>query len=238
MSAHSLDVICSYDSYIKAALPAAEYFAAQGYEVRFFLIKGTRFLNIYSEELLASNKAQRLDLESYFGLNRRPSAILASLNGRDLTKFHRLYREEWVGSDSTRPIVANGYCGIAYEDLVGGFNTREPADVFFLNNQYELDFYSEYAKGLGSDGDNLYLTGLPVLDESFRRRRPSRSSGILFVEQPTVPGTVEERIYIVNKLPVISRIIKERDQARARVDVLNQNLRDLVSPRENNPYQG
>jgi hypothetical protein len=102
--------------------------------------------------------------------------------------------------DSVGPVIVCGWVGIIIEKVTAGYLDRSGTDIVAVNSAHDLSYFISTADTLGIPSDNLVLTGLPFLSSSPRPERGGEIRRILFADQPTVPSTRVERLYLYRRL--------------------------------------
>jgi hypothetical protein len=104
-------------------------------------------------------------------------------------------------TDTVPPVTISGWVGVIIEKIIAGYLDRYATDIVAVNSQSNLATFKAVARSLDLPADNLVLSGLPLL--SGRRREPPIDTPIktvMFADQPTVPQTRADRLYIYQRL--------------------------------------
>lgn len=196
-------IIVSYDSFIKSSLIVSKVFTDHDYIVDYYIalddpdVKHIKDLGLKKIFKWGSLKKlfTEIDLTDY-------CAVYPHMDGTSVFRFFCRYYAIFGDNRMKRPIVFTGYVGIVYELYLKGFLERQPADVLYVNSSHDYRVFSTFCDILKLPSENIYITGLPFLDNVYARKKtPKNPAGVLlFAGQPTVPKTREERMYVVEQL--------------------------------------
>ncbi len=115
-----------------------------------------------------------------------------------------------TGPGEAGPVVVTGWVGVIIENATGGYLNRCAADVIAVNCQSDLRHFAGVADRLGLPTQNLLLTGLPILSSVRQPLREGPIRRILFADQPTVPRSPDERLFVYRRLIDYAEIHPER----------------------------
>jgi hypothetical protein len=103
--------------------------------------------------------------------------------------------------DTVPPATISGWVGVIIEKIIAGYLDRYAADIVAVNSQSNLATFKAVARSLDLPADNLVLSGLPLLSGQ-RREMPIDTpiKTVMFADQPTVPQTRADRLYIYQRL--------------------------------------
>jgi hypothetical protein len=110
------------------------------------------------------------------------------------------------------PVTITGWVGVIIEKIVAGYLERYPTDIVAVNSRSDLATFEKVAHSLQLPTDNLLLSGLPLLSGEYREApvdAPIKT--VMFADQPTVPQTREDRLYLYHRLLAYARTHPERD---------------------------
>jgi hypothetical protein len=99
------------------------------------------------------------------------------------------------------PVTITGWVGVIIEKIIAGYLERYPTDIVAVNSKSDLATFEKVAHSLQLPTDNLLLSGLPLLSGGHRDApvgAPIKT--VMFADQPTVPQTREDRLYIYQRL--------------------------------------
>jgi hypothetical protein len=104
-------------------------------------------------------------------------------------------------TDTVPPVTISGWVGVIIEKIIAGYLDRYATDIVAVNSQSNLATFKAVARSLDLPADNLVLSGLPLL---FGQRREAPIDApiktVMFADQPTVPQTRADRLYIYQRL--------------------------------------
>lgn len=109
------------------------------------------------------------------------------------------------------PVIVSGWVGIIIEKVTAGYLDRAGTDIIAVNSAHDLAYFRTTAKTLGVPSDNLVLTGLPFLSSSPQPECGGEIKRVLFADQPTVPATPVERLYVYRRLIAYAQEHPDRD---------------------------
>ncbi|MFC8731597.1 DUF6716 putative glycosyltransferase [Luteimicrobium sp. NPDC057192] len=226
MTAHprSALLLLAYDSQLRWARALGAALEAQGWTCRYAAPSDVRSfvdpelersLGVYLERAPWAELVQRAGASD---------ALVLALQGPLTSRFVQDLAA--TGDGGVRPVVVTGWVGVIIEKLVAGYLERFASDVVAVNSREDLRSFEAAGAHLGLPTDNLLLSGLPLLPSrpASPRRGPVRT--VLFADQPTVPSSRAERLYLYERLVEHARRHPER--------------RVLVKPRhrpDEDPYQ-
>lgn len=209
-------VLASFDSFLKAAKPIGDALAGAGWQVETRLVRvragqlSKRQLSALGyaspppaaplEETIA--QAGLLDYDVIvLGLDgRRARAVLAGL------------RRLPLAGRRTRPLTIALYPGIVFRHQMHGLANRFGADLILFNSPADHAHYEATCAALGVTADRGLCFGSTVIRVSEAARPqpvwPPRT--IVYAEQPDVPATRIERLYLVDRLIAYARAHPER----------------------------
>ncbi|HSU37480.1 MAG TPA: DUF6716 putative glycosyltransferase [Propionibacteriaceae bacterium] len=125
--------------------------------------------------------------------------VVCGLSG-PLTKTVLIDLAERLGGTSVAgPVVVTGWVGVIIEKITAGYLDRSGSDVIAVNSTRDLEHFRHTARLLSLPEDNLLLAGLPFLSGKPTPPRPS-CRRVLFADQPTVPSSPAERLFIYQRL--------------------------------------
>lgn len=209
-------VLASFDSFLKAAKPIGEALAAAGWQV------DTRLVRVRAGQL------SRRQLTALGYLAPPPAATLAEtiaapglidydvivlgLDGRRTRAVLGGLRRLPLAARKTRPLTIALYPGIVFRHQVHGLANRFGADLILFNSPADHAHYEATCAALGVAADRGFCFGSTVIRADDRSRPapvwPPRT--ILYAEQPDVPASRIERLYLVDRLIAYARAHPER----------------------------
>jgi hypothetical protein len=109
------------------------------------------------------------------------------------------------------PVVVTGWVGVVIEKITAGYLDRVGSDIVAVNCVDDLEHFVSVAQQLELSPNNLLLSGLPILGSSAAPQRPGPIRRVLFADQPTVPGSASERLYLYRRLVEYASAHPERE---------------------------
>jgi hypothetical protein len=138
-------------------------------------------------------------------------AVVLAVHGPLVRRFcHDLFDAAEV-TRALPPVTISGWVGVIIEKIIAGYLERFATDIVAVNSRSELATFEAVARNLHLPTGNLALSGLPLL--SGERPKPFVDTPIkrvLFADQPTVPQTREDRLYIYQRLLAYARTHPDR----------------------------
>lgn len=107
--------------------------------------------------------------------------------------------ERLEGSTRPGPVVVTGWVGVIIEKITAGYLDRSGSDLIAVNSTRDLDHFQHTARLLSLPEANLLLAGLPFLSGTPAPPRPT-CRRVLFADQPTVPSSPAERLFVYQRL--------------------------------------
>ena len=126
--------------------------------------------------------------------------VVCSLSGPLAKAFCIALADRVRATASVAPVVVTGWVGVIIEKVVAGYLDRCGSDVVAVNAAAELALFRAAATQLARPDDNLLLAGLPFLSSAPRPTRGGPVRRVLFADQPTVPSSEQERLYVYRQL--------------------------------------
>jgi hypothetical protein len=109
------------------------------------------------------------------------------------------------------PVMITGWVGVIIEKIVAGYLERYATDIVAVNSRSDLATFQAVARSLQLPTDNLLLSGLPLLSGEYRAAPADAPiNTVLFADQPTVPQTREDRLYLYHRLLAYARAHPDR----------------------------
>ncbi len=186
-------VVGSYDSFLKAGLRFASRFDAESDIV---VVRARAPLSAAQLRDLGLNpgaESQRLGQVLQRHRLQEYDAVLLALAGRPSNKFIRRFETMW-GDAPRRPLLVTLYPGLVFRFHYEGMNWRMGADLVLLNSPHDFEMYQRLCEAARVPHCNGLAGGLSLLSgERLPPRRAGGTQRVLFVGQPTVPTTREDR---------------------------------------------
>jgi Putative glycosyltransferase (DUF6716) len=127
--------------------------------------------------------------------------VVLAIQGPQVQRFcHDLFDAVEL-SGASPPITISGWVGVIIENITAGYLARYTTDIVAVNSRSDLATFQAVARSLDLPTDNLLLCGLPLLS-GVRRNAPIGTpiKTVTFADQPTVPQTREDRLYVYQRL--------------------------------------
>jgi hypothetical protein len=127
--------------------------------------------------------------------------IVLAIQGPQVRRFcHDLY-DVVTTTGATPPVTVSGWVGVIIEKITAGYLERYATDVVAVNSRSDLATFTAVAASLNLPTGNMLLSGLPLLSGDLRKA-PEQTpiTTVMFADQPTVPQTRADRLYIYERL--------------------------------------
>lgn len=214
---NKLLIMASHDSFIKATFSIKAEFYRRGFDVQYYLVESFGGIDLaHMREIGFNDPFESGPIESIWQRIDvlEQDAICLSLAGSHIEWFQNAFNQRILaGRSGRRPVIFGGYCGLVFKEFLQGYLDRQGLDVFFVNSRHDLELFQSYSKSLNLGSDNLYLSGLPMLDASTMadkqveeendQGRPLKA--MIFADQPSVPHTMAARRFIIEQLLELAR---------------------------------
>ncbi|MFP5282164.1 MAG: DUF6716 putative glycosyltransferase [Actinomycetes bacterium] len=204
-------MVAAFDSQLKWCSRIAAEFARRGFGTRVVAPGGRSALSPAQIRDVGLSEVERVSWPQLVDAALASDVVVCGLAGpltRDLsfTLSDRLrYRR------APQPVVISGWVGVIIEKLVAGYLDRCGSDIVAVNGVADLELFTDAAERLAVPADNLLLTGLPFLSADPRPPRPGPIRRVLFADQPTVPSSARERLYLYRQLLGYARAHPDRE---------------------------
>lgn len=201
MARHAI-LVAAYDSQLKWAMALAVEFGARGWSYTVVVPTDVRH-SLSADQVAATGAAsvERMPWSELLGRSREADCVVLAVQGTLAARFTD--ELELLRRESPRrhePVVVTGWVGIIIEKLVAGYLDRAGSDVIAVNSAENLREFTEAGRRLGIPGDNLLLSGLPLLPDRPAPPREGPIRTLVFADQPTVPGFRWDRAYAYQRL--------------------------------------
>ena len=104
-------------------------------------------------------------------------------------------------TDTAPPVTVSGWVGVIIEKIIAGYLDRYATDIVAVNSRSNMATFKAVARSLDLPADNLVLSGLPLLSgQRGEVRVADPIKTVMFADQPTVPQTRADRLYIYQRL--------------------------------------
>jgi hypothetical protein len=132
--------------------------------------------------------------------------VVLAIHGPQVSRFCHDLSDAVQHTDRVPPVTVSGWVGVIIEKITAGYLARYATDVVAVNSRSDLATFEAVARSLELPTDNLLLSGLPLLSGEHREApvgTPIRS--VMFADQPTVPQTRADRLYVYERLIAYAR---------------------------------
>lgn len=206
-------VLATFDSFLKAALPLARFFEGKGCSVDYRLIR-VRAGQLSARQRAAIGFSGTLTPASLRDVLAEPGladfdVILLALDGRRTSAFLEAMRAR---AGTRRPLTVAFYPGVVFRYHVHGLANRFGADLILLNSPADQLLFRRTATALGCDDDRGLCLGSTVLSAP-AAARPAPvwpPATVVYAEQPDVPASRIERLYLIDRLIEYARRYPDR----------------------------
>lgn len=194
--------VSTFDSFLRSNRILAEALATQGVTGD-HLVMRVRMDQITDEQIetiLNGPAKQVAGMEEIIGLLLQGSYdwVLLSAENTSCRRFFEMLQQTTFPKG--RPLVATIYPGILFRHHNDGFSARMPADLVILNSVKDCRTYEELALAHGrTDGNFFNLGPITVIGTAGFKLAAERRK-VIFFDQPSVPQTREEKLYIFDQL--------------------------------------
>ncbi|MGC5167346.1 DUF6716 putative glycosyltransferase [Luteimicrobium sp. DT211] len=201
-------LLVAFDSQLRWAATLGAELEARGWRCRYAAPSDVRSFVAPELERSLGVSVERAPWAELVGDAADADALVLALQGPLTSRFVRDLAA--TGDGSVGPVVVTGWVGVIIEKLVAGYLERFASDVVAVNSREDLRAFEAAGAWLGLPTDNLLLSGLPLLPgrPAVPRRGPVRT--VLFADQPTVPSSRAERLYLYDRLVEHARRHPER----------------------------
>ena len=202
-------VVADFDSFLRAASVLARHLEGLGATIRYRLVFA-RAGQVSRAQLasigLTPDQVQILPMDRLVtrAVLGEEDVVVLGLNGMRSRRFFVRLHHAFEGAPR-RPIVTSLYPGLVFRFHLEGMTSRMAADLLLLNSPADLRLYEGALREMGLANRNAICAGLAFLPPALPPRTDTREGAVLFVAQPTVPVSREERRYVVVRLLELAR---------------------------------
>ena len=206
-------LVAAFDSQLKWAATIRRSLESKGFSCRTIIPSDIR--NAISDSQLADCGAGTVAYMPWGQLMNESvnvDVVVLALQGPQVRKFcHELFDlVELTGA--APPVTITGWVGVIIEKIIAGYLDRYAADIVAVNSHSDLAIFSEVARNLQLPTENLLLSGLPLLPGEYRQAPVGGPiKAVMFADQPTVPQTREDRLYLYQRLLAYAQAHPDRD---------------------------
>jgi hypothetical protein len=138
-------------------------------------------------------------------------AVVLAIQGPQVSRFtHELF-DAVAATGKRPPVMISGWVGVIIEKITAGYLARYSTDVVAVNSRSDLRTFQAVAASLALPTENLLLSGLPLLTGGYHPApagAPIRT--VMFADQPTVPSSQGDRLYLYQRLIDYARAHPDR----------------------------
>ena len=192
--------LAAFDSQLKWCGQIHDEFVRRGFETR-VLVPDVR--SALSPQQIMAAGIHHVERASWSESVRHAvdyDVVVCGLSGPLVKAFGFALADQLHARGGSAPILVTGWVGVIIEKIVAGYLDRCGSDVVIVNSTGDLEFFRSAAKWLDLPTENLLLAGLPFLSSAPRPPRLGPIRRVLFTDQPTVPGSRAERLYLYRRL--------------------------------------
>jgi hypothetical protein len=148
--------------------------------------------------------------------------VVLAIQGPQVQRFwHDLFDAVEL-TDASPPVTISGWVGVIIENITAGYLARYTSDIVAVNSRSDFATFQSIARNLELPTDNLLLCGLPLLS-GIQPDMPVDTpvKTVMFADQPTVPQTREDRLYVYQRLMAYAHAHPDRQvvlKPRHRID--------------------
>jgi hypothetical protein len=205
-------LVAAFDSQLKWAATIERALESRGFACQ--LIVPSDIRHAISDSQLADyngGAATYLPWTELVRASLKVDAVVLAVHGPLVRRFcHDLFDAVEV-TRALPPVTISGWVGVIIEKIIAGYLERYATDIVAVNSRSELATFEAVARNLHLPTGNLVLSGLPLLSGE-RPKTPVDTpiKRVLFADQPTVPQTREDRLYIYQRLLAHARTHPDR----------------------------
>jgi hypothetical protein len=198
--------LSTFDSFLRANKILSDYFGSKGVEVTHIIldVRMDQISNDQIGEILEGYEHQTLKIQEAIDLLTKMEFewIILSAENRTCRRFFDLFSR--ARFDGARPLVATIYPGILFRYHYDGFSARSPADLVLLNSRADCRNYRQLASALALDSGECFELGPITSIGSSCFKRNEGSDLVVFFDQPSVPSSKVEKMYIFEQLSILA----------------------------------
>jgi hypothetical protein len=195
-------LVAAFDSQLKWAGTIRRALESRGFACRVIVPSDIR--HAVSDSQLADFSGRAVAYVPWAELitaSLRVDAVVLAIQGPQVRRFcHDLYDAVNL-TGGVPPVTVSGWVGVIIEKITAGYLERYATDVVAVNSRSDMATFQAVARSLELPTGNLLLSGLPLLSGDHRPApdgTPIRT--LMFADQPTVPQTRADRLYIYERL--------------------------------------
>ena len=192
--------LAAFDSQLKWCSQIHDEFARRGFETRVIVPDVRSALSPQQIVAAGIDHVERASWSESVQQALDYDVVVCGLSGPLVKAFGFALADQLYACGGSAPILVTGWVGVIIEKIVAGYLDRCGSDVVIVNSTGDLELFRSAAQWLGLPAENLLLAGLPLLSSAPQPTRPGPIRRVLFTDQPTVPISRIERLYIYRRL--------------------------------------
>jgi hypothetical protein len=205
-------LVAAFDSQLKWAATIRQVLESRGFDCQVIVPSDIR--HAISDNQLADyggSSVAYMPWTELMSASLKVDVVVLAVQGPQVQRFcHDLFDAvEFTGA--TPPVTVSGWVGVIIENITAGYLARYTTDIVAVNSRTDLATFEAVARSLKLPTDNLLLCGLPLLSGKHRETpldAPIKS--VMFADQPTVPQTREDRLYVYQRLMAYAQAHPDR----------------------------
>ena len=209
-----VSIVAAFDNAANWAAPVVDELAARSASVRFFTPTDERSsLSRAQLDRIASypiTHAPLADIATQ--LVRTSDVVIAQLAGSVAAEL-TTHLHAKTPEGALPPVIAGGFFGVVANNAHAGYEDRLGFDVLSLNTDIDRELFSGLADAFGIGTDNLLVSGLALLPGQPAPQKTGAIRRVLFTDQPTVPHSATERLYVYSKVAEYAAAHPDREVA-------------------------
>jgi hypothetical protein len=195
-------LVAAFDSQLKWAETIRRALEARGFACRMIVPSDIR--HAISDGQLADYSGSAVAYLPWTELvtaSLHVDVVVLAMHGPLVRRFcHDLFDAVEL-TDTVPPVTISGWVGVIIEKIIAGYLDRYATDIVAVNSQTNMATFKAVARSLDLPADNLVLSGLPLLSgQRSEVRVDDPIKTVMFADQPTVPQTRADRLYIYQRL--------------------------------------
>ena len=216
-------LVAAFDSQLKWAETIRRALEARGFACRMIVPSDIR--HAISDGQLAdysSGAMAYLPWTELVTASLHVDVVVLAMHGPLVRRFcHDLFDAVEL-TDTAPPVTVSGWVGVIIEKIIAGYLDRYATDIVAVNSRSNMATFKAVARSLDLPADNLVLSGLPLLSgQRGEVRVADPIKTVMFADQPTVPQTRADRLYIYQRLLAYAQAHPDRQvvlKPRHRID--------------------
>lgn len=192
--------LASFDSFLRAASRLAGLLQAQGAAVEYGCVyrrKGQLSLAQCQQAGLDAIPHCAPAADFATGSWLKADLVILALDNLRLREY--IAAMQRATAAQRRPLTLALFPGLIFRSHYESFLSRSSCDLVLMNSPADQARYRDLITSLDLP-DNSELLGLATLPAADQQRQPDPAGEILYVDQPTVPAGLHERLYVLSRM--------------------------------------